>query len=950
MPNRRPPSTTLNFMAGPGEMAARIRAFDWASTPLGDPASWPAGLKTTVRTILSTRLPAVIFWGPRLLCLYNDAYGALLGAEKHPRVLGMPAREAYPEIWAIVGSEIESVLAGADATWHENRLVPIERHGRLDQVYWTYSYSGIEDEAAPSGVGGVLSLFIETTSQIMESRRAKDDWQKLAQLFEQAPVFMAHLQGPDHRFDVVNRAYLQLVGHRDVLGRPLGVAVPEAVDQGYVDLVDRVFRTGQPYSGLSAAFERPADRAGQHSETRHIDFICEPTFTAEGEANGVLVVGVDVTERLRAERALATSEEQLRLATDAGEVGLWDVDMVSDTLYWPPRVRAMFGIFSDRPVTLQDDFLGSLHPEDRDATSAAYGEAVDPEIRALYDVEYRTVGREDGIVRWVAAKGRGVFDTSGRCIRVLGTAIDITAGKRDEARLKELNETLEKRLSEYLDERRVLAEIVDEADTFIQVADRDFNWLAVNRSAADEFQRLYGARPRVGANMLALLEGFPAERERVRAIWQRGMDSEGFIEAGEFGDPSVERRVYEMHFRPLVDRSGHRIGAYQFVYDVTERRAAESRLLKAEAALQQAQKLEAVGLLTGGIAHDFNNLLQALSTKFELIRRRPLAPEVVEWAASGVEVTKRGARLTAQLLTFSRHQELDVRPISLQRLFDELADLLRTTVGGTVRIALERAPVWVHADLTQLEMAVLNLALNARDAMPQGGELHIGCKVASGAVEGLPPGSYVELMVRDTGSGMSAEVMAKAFEPFFTTKGVGKGSGLGLSQVYGMARRAGGTVRIESDGRTGTTVIVVLRRADEIKEAVQRGSRPARSGETAPLSVLVVDDDTTVRESVVDSLRSLGHQVIQATDGETGLAHLDQNSVDVMLVDFAMPVMNGATLARLARIRKPDLPIIFMSGYADVSAIHEAVGSGATLLRKPFDISVLQRALERPAR
>lgn len=928
--------SNLAFLAGEGEMARRIRDFDWASTPLGVAESWPAPLRTTVRMALSTGHPVQILWGPELICIYNDAFRASLGSDKHPAILGSPGRKAWAETWPIIGADLERVLAGGAPTWQENQLVPIERNGRLEDVYWTYSYAGIEDDAAANSTGGVLVLVAETTAHVRAVERATSELQKLGRLFQDAPVFIAVVAGRDYRFELANPAYERMVG-REVIGRTVAEAFPEVIEQGYVQILDSVYNTGQPYIAQGAKIE--FTQADGRLDERRIDFVYQPTRDSEGAVDGIFVVGVDVTERASAEQALGVSEEQLRLATEAGDVGLWDVDPVNGKLYWPARVRHMFGIFSDRPVTMEGDFRPGLHPDDRDVVVEAFASATDPARRAIYDVEYRTLGREDGVLRWVAAKGRGIFDDAGNCVRVIGTAVDITARKRDEARLMELNDTLERRLEEHLAERKLLSDIIEEADPFIQVADFNFCWLAINRSSADEFERIYGVRPKVGMSMLDALASKPEEQARVRAVWQEALDSEGFTRVEEFGDEGLARRAYEMHFRPYHDHHGKRIGAYQFVYDVTERLQSQMRLAKAESALQQAQKMEAVGQLTGGIAHDFNNLLQAVSTKFELIRRFPTDPErVAQWAASGTEVTKRGARLASQLLTFSRQQEPDVRPLSLKTLLEGMNDLLVTTVGPTVRVAVECDDQWVMADPTQLEMSLINLAANARDAMPSGGDFIVTCRMSEP--------EHVEMRVADTGTGMPAEVVARAFEPFFTTKGVGRGSGLGLSQVYAMVQRVGGVVHIQSDGRTGTTVVLRLKRApaSTVAEVTASDTTEAVMSDEN-LLVLVVDDDRHVREGVAETVKTLGHRVMQAQDGEAGLRVLRENQVDLVLVDFAMPVMDGAAFAKLARVERPDLPLVFISGYSDADAIQEAVGQSALLLRKPFDVSTLRQAI-----
>lgn len=233
-------------------MGALMRAHDWTASALGPPARWPQTLRTVVRIMLNTGHPMYIFWGPELSCLYNDAYSESIGAERHPVSLGRPGREVWEEIWDIIGPQIDQVMAGRGATWHVNHLVPITRHGRREDVYWTYSYSPIDDESAPAGVGGVLVVCTETTSQVLTARRLANERDRLAQLFEQAPTFMAMLAGRDHRFELANPSYVQLVGHRPVLGRTVAEALPQAVEQGYVAHMDRVFDSGEAYAATGA--------------------------------------------------------------------------------------------------------------------------------------------------------------------------------------------------------------------------------------------------------------------------------------------------------------------------------------------------------------------------------------------------------------------------------------------------------------------------------------------------------------------------------------------------------------------------------------------------------------------------------------------------------------------------------------------------------------------------
>ena len=380
-------------------------------------------------------------------------------------------------------------------------------------------------------------------------------------------------------------------------------------------------------------------------------------------------------------------------------------------------------------------------------------------------------------------------------------------------------------------------------------------------------------------------------------------------------------------------------------------RAMEQRKLT-EAALARAQKMEAVGRLTGGIAHDFNNLLTAMVGSLELLQARVAHdPHAAHHADIAVQAAERGAKLTAQLLAFSRQQRLDLRPVDVNALVRNMDGLVTRAVGSgvEVRFVLRAEGSWVVADSNQLELAILNLAINARDAMNNGGVLTITTNCIAIDDPAIETGEAVTIAVADTGTGMSPEVLAHAFEPFYTTKGLGKGTGLGLAQVYGIARQSGGDVRIESETGHGTTVCIVLprvepplRQAANLPTAARAGAELAGREERMPL--LVIDDDPAVRETLVQGLEAEGFAVIEAADGRTGLALVERGApVALAVIDFAMPGLNGAEVARGMQRLRPGLPIIFASGYAETAALDSI--SGAITLRKPFKIADLTRAI-----
>lgn len=370
--------------------------------------------------------------------------------------------------------------------------------------------------------------------------------------------------------------------------------------------------------------------------------------------------------------------------------------------------------------------------------------------------------------------------------------------------------------------------------------------------------------------------------------------------------------------------------------EIAERERAEARLL-------QAQKMEAVGQLTGGIAHDFNNLLTAVVGSLDLLLRRTDDEKLRRLARNALQAGERGAQLTAQLLAFSRRQRLSPAAIQPNTIVSGMGDLLARTIGPQVRVETRLQPDLWHAlaDPTQLEMTLLNLAINARDAMPSGGRLTISTANVHASIapsEELSPGDYVIIAVSDTGIGMPPKVLARAFEPFFTTKEQGKGTGLGLSQLYGFAKQSGGLAKIESEEGYGTTVTLYLPRTVLQASTVTEIAVAGRGIESA--RILVVDDDDDVRLVAAALVEELGYTVEAVDGGRAALIALQDQSFDLMVTDVAMPGLNGVELAQQVRALRPELPIIFASGYADVQTFGAEL-SEELVLKKPYRLNEL---------
>ncbi|RIZ40331.1 PAS domain-containing protein [Pseudomonas putida] len=532
---------------------------------------------------------------------------------------------------------------------------------------------------------------------------------------------------------------------------------------------------------------------------------------------------------------------------------------------------------------------------------------------------------------------------------------DVTERRRAEQALQRLNEELEQRVNAALAERRLFAELVDHSVVNVHVVDKDLRWLAVNRQARHDFHLLYGRTPEIGDYLPGLFEDGAAGQTPVLPMWQRALAGEQFIEIGTFGKPPALRH-YELRFNALRDPEGEVHGAFLFAYDISERVQEQERLAKAEAALRQAQKMEAVGQLSGGIAHDFNNLLGGILGAQELMRQRleqsrfdALAP-LLELFSSAAQ---RASSLVHRLLAFSRQQTLQPCSTQVATLVAGMEDLLRRTIGPAItlssRFASQLWPTFI--DPPQLESALLNLCINARDAMPAGGvieiigdNLQLDDKQAV-ALE-LPASEFVRLSVVDNGSGMSAEVVERAVEPFFTTKPMGQGTGLGLSMTYGFVRQSGGQLRVLSVPGEGTRIELLLPRHHEQAQApISKAPRaPLRRSSESAKRILLVEDQTALRLVIGEVLEELGYRVDAFENGPSALTHLQGGErPDLLLSDVGLPGgLNGRQLAERCRERYPDLKVLLITGYDESAALSDGQPlQGTLVLTKPFELEAL---------
>ncbi|WP_336976690.1 PAS domain S-box protein [Brevundimonas nasdae] len=937
---------------------------------------------------------------------------------------------------------------------------------------------------------------------------------QLAQMFAHAPGFMALVTGPDHRFELTNPNYQKVIGHREVIGRTVGEVLTDAVAQGYLDLLDQVYRTGEAHRADSALYAVQAEPGGEVVD-RYVDFVFQP-LKEDGRVWGIFIQGMDVSDRHRADQALALSEARYGALFAAMATGFCVIEMKFDAADRPIDYRIVEGNKAFEEMTGLVDPYGKWVSEIAPGLEQHWFDLYGGVARTGEPVRFENPA--DIFGRWYDVQALRIGQPGAWQVAILFN--NITERKQSETRqnaLLELNDAI-RDLTDAGDIAQASAEVlartmgvsragygtVDTVAETITIA-RDFNQPGVSSIAGTLAFREHGSYiedikrgetvaiddvaldPRTAAtadvlkrisagsfvNMPLMEQGrvvamvfvnhatprhytdsdlrlMREVAERVRSATERARSEAALRESeaqfrvfaqatpiqiwASWADGSLywfnpqvyaysglaggeldgttgwgkvvhpddlaaasERwvqalasgQVYENEFRirrhdgvyrtfmvraePVHDEEGRItrwVGSNTDIEDL-RRQAAElarfnetleeqvaertSALMQAEEALRQSQKMEAVGQLTGGIAHDFNNLLAGISGSLELITNRIAQgrhAEVERFTVAAQGAAKRAAALTHRLLAFSRRQTLDPKPTDPNRLIRGMEDLVRRTTGPGIEVeVVAGAGLWpVLIDAHQLENAVLNLCINARDAMPNGGRLTIETgnrwiDARTARAADLEPGQYVSICVSDTGTGMAPEVAARAFEPFFTTKPLGEGTGLGLSMIYGFVRQSGGQVRIYSEAGEGAMICLYLPRhfgevddADLIPE-VEQAPR-AQAGET----VMVVDDEPTVRMLVAEILHELGYQCIEASDGASGLKLLQSGArIDLLVTDVGLPGgMNGRQMADAARIDRPDLKVLFITGYAENAVVGNGhLDPGMHVMTKPFAMEAL---------
>lgn len=737
--------------------------------------------------------------------------------------------------------------------------------------------------------------------------------------------------------------HYQLADFGELAVKNLGAGQPLIVNNNLEELAPHEAATFQSI-GITATICMPLVKRGRLRALMAIHDKVPRVWT-----NSELALLTEVTERSWAhvERVgvaalLRDSHGRFQAAVRAVQGVLWTNDAEGRMSGDQPGWSSLTGQTQEE----YEDFgwASAVHPDDAEATLHAWNEAV--ANRKPFVFEHR-LRRHDGTWGTFSIRAIPTLKPDGSILEWVGVHTDVTLQRANEDALHELNAHLEFRVSKALAERRLLAEVVEGTDAFVQVLDKDFCWLAINKAAASEFQRISGVTPQPGQSMLEVLADQPELQRTAQALWARALGGEEFAEMAEFDHPDGTRRFYEMKYNVLRDAHGHQVGAYQFVNDVTDRIDEQEKLARAEEQLRHIQKMEAMGQLTGGVAHDFNNLLTPILGALDMLERKAVGGEREQRLIAGaLQSAERAKTLVQRLLAFARRQPLQATAVDVGNLIGGMADLVSSTIGPQIKVLVEIEPELppARADPNQLEMALLNLAVNARDAMAEVGVLRLTAttaEVSRGDVGGLQPGRYVRVSVADTGAGMDEATLARAAEPFFSTKGVGQGTGLGLSMVHGLAKQLGGDLRIRSRLGLGTNVELWLPRSEEAL-ASPEGASTIRAPLIQRGSVLLVDDEEFVRASTADMLADMGYEVQEARSAEEALSLITEGlRPSIVITDHLMPGMTGVELASTLQTVLPNVPVLLVSGYAE----HSGIDLHLPLLSKPFRNSDLAQSI-----
>ena len=760
--------------------------------------------------------------------------------------------------------------------------------------------------------------------KISEALRQSEERYRI--LFDQSPVGV-YIFDTGLKITQCNKRIVEILQtpHEAIVGFNLR----NVKDKSIVPMIEEA--VGGRHSYYEGMYEATFSRAKLWLSQRFA-----PLYDLDGKVIGGMGVVEDITERKEAEEALRKTQQGLSDAQRIAHLGNWDWDIVTNDLTWSDEVYRIFGYEPREFDATYGSFLNSVHPDDRDRVKKAVEDAL--YRGAIYSIDHRIV-LPDGSERIVHEQAEVVFDDYGKPLRMIGTVLDITDLRKTEHALME--------------QERMLSTVLTGLPGCTYRCNND-----------DEFSFQFLSEGIVS------LTGYTADdfiSKRVNFVELVHPDDLPHIMRDVY-DALKWHRMYELVYRIKTARNGEKWlwdkgqGIYSptgsleyiegFATDITERKQLEERLY-------QSQKMEAVGMLAGGIAHDFNNLLTIILNYSDLLLSRPGMDKKLEESLREIRSAgERAAGLTNQLLAFSRKQILQPVVLDLNAVVDDVEKMIRRLIGEDIELVADLEPgLWrVKADPGQIVQVVVNLAVNARDAMPNGGTLRMRTsnvhrdEASAGPHPCTEGGRCVMLSISDTGEGMDETTINRIFEPFFTTKGQGKGTGLGLATVYGIIEQSGGNITVDSGTGRGTTFNIYLPAVDEQpRQAEDQTSRPARA-QGGPETILIIEDQREVLSLLSMVLKEAGHEVLEASDCDEALSICGQHGLPIhlMLIDVVMPKMSGPELAvRLSDIH-PEAKILFMSGYIDTAVTKIGVLRGAkSFLQKPFThVALLSKVRE----
>ncbi len=917
-------------------MAAMIRAFDWSQTPLGAIDQWPDALKMATALIVRCDAPMAILWGENGYLVYNDGY-ARLSAARHPGLLGMGVREGWPEAEAFNSHVIEQVLAGNSLVYRDQHMVLLQT-GKPQDVWLDILYSPLVDV---NGVpGGVLALVRDTTQQFQLEQRLRIaqeaggvgtfEWYPAEGRLEVSDQYR-RVWGLDPNGIVTDTLLLSLVHPDD----------RHLVGPNRLDSINPIsyseFRLVDPSTGQIRWIAR-------RGETLRMD--------GSGRSPRYIGIAMDITDRKKAEEAVVESEARWRRLFEDMQEGFFIGQAVRDAAgqmidFIITELNPAFGKQTGLKVrSAMGRSLRALVPDIPLSVIDAYARVLDTGEATQMEVHIPTLEN-----RWFEARVRKVDDE-----RFAVLFVEISERKAIEDAMRE-SEAHFRKLAQSLPNHVWTTSGDGQIHWF---NDRLYAYAGVERGSLEgdkwfDIVHPDDVKPTIAA-MLKAKEGRELYQTELRLRRHDG--------------------TYRWHLAravPVMGRDGEIEQWLGTSTDIDDQKAAEAalgnlaatlearvsertaELIKTQDALRQSQKMESIGNLTGGIAHDFNNLLQVVSGNLQLLGNdvagNDRAVRRVQNAMAGVT---RGSKLASQLLAFGRRQPLAPKVVNVARFIRDLDDLLRRSIGEGIELETVIAGgLWnTLIDPGNVENALLNLALNARDAMDGHGRLTIEASNATLDQDyayrhpDAVPGRYVVIAVSDTGCGMTPDIVEKVFEPFFTTKPEGRGTGLGLSMVYGFVKQSGGHVKIYSEPGHGTTIKMYLPRSAQPEDnVIEVESGPIVGGHE---TILVAEDDEAVRETVVALLGELGYRVLKAKDAQGALTIIDSGiAIDLLFTDVVMPgELKSPELAKRLRQRLPQLAILFTSGYAENSIVHSGrLDEGVELLSKPYTHEALARRL-----